>query len=228
MIIQIPKVLSQKQVSSMRAAMETQSVWIDGNATAGAQAVSVKHNQQLDQNHEVTRQLGDFVLDALSQSSMFISAALPQKISPPMFNRCDQSQGYGLHVDNAIRIIPGTAIRLRTDLSATIFLSNPDDYDGGELEIQDKYGSHAVKLEAGDMILYSSTSLHRVRPVQSGSRVCAVFWMQSMVRDDNKREVLYDLDKTIQSLTPGLGARDENLLRLNRTYQNLLQQWSET
>ena len=227
MIVKIEKLLSPRVLEVVQRELDA-APWESGSKTAGDQAVRVKNNQQLDERSQLAQQLGDVVMDALAQSNLFISSALPQRIYPPLFNRCHVGEGYGLHVDNALRVIPGTAMRLRTDLSATLFLSDPDTYEGGALQIQDKYGTQEIKLAAGDMVLYSSTSLHQVLPVTSGVRTCAVFWLQSMVRSDAQREVLFDVDTSLQSLTQQLPAGDENLIRLNRTYQNLLQQWADT
>jgi len=227
MIIPIHQVFSREQVQQIREYLDD-AEWVDGAATAGQQASSVKHNQQLEHDSTLCQQLGDVVLDALARHSTFISAALPQKIYPPLFNRYAVGEAYGLHVDNAIRIVPGTATRVRTDLSATLFLSDPDEYEGGELCIQDKFGSHKVKLAAGDMILYPSTSLHRVEPVTAGHRVSSFFWMQSMVRNHDQRDVLFDLDTSIQSLTTQHAHDHSDVMRLSAIYQNLIQQWVDT
>ena len=227
MIIPIPEVFNSDQVRQIRQYIE-QGAWQDGRATAGGQAVSVKNNQQLDEHAELTRQLSDAVLDALARSPLFISAALPLKIYPPMFNRYGVGETYGLHVDNAVRVIPGTPTRIRTDLSATLFLSDPDEYEGGELRIEDKFGSHTVKLNAGDLILYPSTSLHKVEPVRKGVRIASFFWLQSMIRQHEQRDVLFDLDQSIQSLTQQLGSEHADVMRLSGTYQSLIQQWADT
>ncbi|GGB96689.1 PKHD-type hydroxylase [Marinobacterium zhoushanense] len=202
--------------------------WVDGARTAGTQALGAKHNQQLDEQSPLARQLGDLILARLAQNPSFISAALPLKILPPMFNRYRDGGHYELHVDNAIRVVPGTITRVRTDLSATLFLSSPDEYDGGELEIEGKYGKQSIRLEAGDMILYPSTSLHRVRSVRSGARLAAFFWIQSMVRSHEQRELLFDLDSSVQSLTIKSGSDDVDVMRLSGLYHKLIQQWADT
>ncbi len=227
MIIPIHQVFTREQVSQIRGYLDD-AEWVDGAETAGAQASSVKRNQQLSQDSALCQQLGDVVLDALARHSTFISAALPQKIYPPLFNRYSVGETYGLHVDNAIRVVPGTAVRVRTDLSATLFLSDPDEYEGGELTIQDKFGSHHVKLSAGDMILYPSTSLHRVEPITKGQRVSSFFWLQSMVRNHEQRDVLFDFDTSVQSLTSQHGHDHADVIRLSGIYQNLIQQWIDT
>lgn len=227
MIIPIPKVFDPAHVPQLREMLDAAD-WIDGAATAGKQAIGVKHNQQLDQSSALTQQLSDLVMDALARSALFVSAALPLKIYPPMFNRYDVGETYGLHVDNAIRVVPGTATRIRTDLSATLFLSDPDEYDGGALRIEDKFGSHSVKLNAGDLILYPSTSLHTVEAVTRGSRVSSFFWLQSMIRSHEQRDTMFDLDRSIQSLTVKNGADDSDTMRLSALYQSLIQQWVDT
>lgn len=226
MILPIKQLFSADEVARIREHLD-QARWLDGGLTAGAQAASAKQNQQLDEQDPLAQKLGDLILAALAKHPLFISAALPLKILPPMFNRYRQGESYDLHVDNAIRVVPGTATRVRTDLSATLFLSPADEYDGGELEIEGKYGSQAIKLDAGDLILYPSTSLHRVTPVVRGVRVAAFFWIQSMVRSHEQREMLFDLDTSIQSLTTG-AADAEDLSRLTALYHKLIQQWADT
>lgn len=227
MLIAIPGVFSKRDVSKLRTHL-AKGNWLDGKATAGAQASSVKQNQQLDENSKLAQQLGDIVLDALAQQSLFMSAALPLKIFPPMFNRYQGNETYGNHVDNAIRFVPGTPTRVRSDLSATLFLSEPDDYEGGELVIQEQFGEQQIKLKAGDLILYPSSSLHQVLPVTSGQRLACVMWMQSMVRDNEQRQMLFDLDQSIQSLTTQHDHQHQDVMRLTSIYQNLLRQWAET
>lgn len=227
MIIPIRKVFSVEQVQKIRSYLDT-AQWVDGAQTAGVQANAVKNNHQLSMDDDLCRQLSDTVLDALARHATFVSAALPQKIFPPMFNRYGVGETYGLHVDNAVRIVPGTATRVRTDLSATLFFSDPHEYEGGELQIEDKFGAHQVKLDAGDMILYPSTSLHRVKPVTKGCRISSFFWLQSMVRSHESRDVLFDLDQSIQSLTQLHGPQHEDVMRLSAIYQNLIQQWVDT
>jgi len=227
MIISIQNVFNSEQVKKIRSYLDSAD-WIDGAESAGAQANSVKNNQQLSVDSELSRQLSDTVLDGLARHATFVSAALPQKIYPPMFNRYGVGETYGLHVDNAVRIVPGTATRVRTDLSATLFFSDPEEYEGGELRIEDKFGAHHVKLKAGDMILYPSTSLHMVEPVTKGCRISSFFWLQSMVRSHESRDVLHDLDQSIQSLTALHGHQHQDVMRLTGIYQNLIQQWVDT
>ncbi|MGE0447220.1 MAG: Fe2+-dependent dioxygenase, partial [Vicinamibacterales bacterium] len=199
MILQIPDVLSAEQVSHARRLLDA-SDWVDGRATAGHQSARVKENAQLPEDHPVARELGDLVLSALQRNALFLSAALPLRVFPPLFNRYSGGQHFGNHVDNAVRQVTGTPHRIRTDLSATLFLAGPDEYDGGELLIDDTYGAHSVKLPAGHMVLYPSTSLHRVEPVTRGARIASFFWIQSMVRSDTDRTLLFDMDTAIQRL----------------------------
>lgn len=226
MLICIPKVLSKAQVAACRAYMD-RAEWIDGRVTAGEQSAAVKQNSQLPENSPLAHEIGNLILDALAQTPPFISAALPLKIFPPLFNRYEQGGQFGLHVDNAIRHVPGTIVRIRTDLSCTLFLSEPEDYSGGELIIEDNYGAQAVKLEAGDMVLYPSTSLHRVEAVTAGTRICSFFWLQSMVRDDGERTLLYDLDQNIQNLASSLGLNHPQVVQLSSIYHNLIRRWAE-
>ena len=226
MLITIPSVLTKDDVAGFRAALD-RADWQDGRLTAGTQSLQVKRNSQLDPESPVALQLGQFILDRLSQSALFMSAALPHRILPPMFNRYDQAQTFGVHVDNAIRAMPLTGERLRTDLSMTLFLTEPEDYDGGELVVEDHYGAQVVKLAAGDMVLYPSTSLHQVTPVTRGVRVSAFFWLQSMVRSDPQRAILFDLDQAIQSLAAREGANTPEAVRLTGIYHNLIRMWSE-
>lgn len=225
MLLHIPDVLTADQVRQGRAALDTAD-WVDGRVTAGPQSARVKDNSQLADDHPVARELGAMVLQALQRSPLFMSAALPHRVFPPMFNRYTGGQAFGSHVDNAIRQVPGTSLRIRTDLSATLFLCEPADYDGGELLVEDTYGVHAVKLPAGHLVLYPSTSLHRVTPVTRGARVASFFWIQSLVRDDGARTLLFDLDSSIQQL----GAETPNhpvSLQLTGVYHNLLRRWAE-
>ena len=225
MIVQIPDVLSAEQVRAMRARLEGAD-WIDGLATAGHQGARVKRNRQLPEGSALAAELGDAILAALERHPLFISAALPARVYPPMFNRYEGGETFGNHVDNALRLVPGTAERLRTDLSATLFLAGPDEYDGGELLIDDTYGVHSIKLPAGHMILYPSTSLHRVEPVTRGARVASFFWVQSMVRDEGQRALLFDLDTSIQRLAQ-TGADEAARLQLMGCYHNLLRMWAQ-
>lgn len=227
MLICAPEVLSKQEVAYFRAIM-AKAEWEDGCATAGAQSALVKNNLQLPQGGEAARELGERVLEALANSPMFISAALPQKIFPPLFNCYGVGHGFGLHVDNAIRGVPGTPVRIRTDLSCTLFLSEADEYDGGELVIQDRVGEQEVKLAAGDLVLYPSTSLHLVREVTRGERIASFFWLQSMIRDNVARALLFDLDQAIQSLTERFGAGDPACVKLSGVYHNLIRTWAET
>lgn len=226
MLIQVPNVLSKEQVAKCRKVMD-EAAWVDGKTTAGPQAASVKQNGQLPDSPQA-RELGDMVLDALGRSALFISAAVPLRVLPPMFNRYGQGQFFGSHVDGAIRSVAGTGIRLRTDMSCTLFLAEPDDYDGGELVIEDNYGSQSVKLPAGDMVLYPSTSVHHVTPVTRGYRVASFFWLQSMVRSDSARSMLFDLDQSIQKLTVDRGHQDAVVVKLTGIYHNMLRHWAET
>jgi PKHD-type hydroxylase len=225
MILNIPGVLTTELLEQARRLLGT-AEWIDGSVTAGYQAVKVKHNLQVPEDHPAARQLGAIVLAALERNPAFLSAALPVKVYPPMFNRYDPGQTFGTHVDTAIRQVPETPHRVRTDLSATLFLSPPESYDGGELVIEDTYGTHAVKLAAGDMILYPGASLHHVRPVTRGSRLASFFWVQSMVRSDGDRTLLYELDTAIRHLA-GAAPDDATVVRLTNVYHNLIRRWAE-
>ncbi|BCM25583.1 Fe2+-dependent dioxygenase [Methyloradius palustris] len=227
MLISIPNVLSKAQVAECRQLMDV-AEWVDGNVTSGHQSALAKNNMQLPESSPVARQIGDLIQDALGQNLLFISAALPLKVFPPLFNRYLGGQGFGKHVDNAIRHLRGTNFRIRSDLSATLFLSEPDDYDGGELTIEDVYGEQKVKLPAGHMVLYPSTSLHHVTPVTRGARVCSFFWLQSMVRDDGQRTLLYQLDRSIQQLGIDRGHQDAEVISLTGVYHNLLRRWADS
>ena len=225
MLITIPNILSAEQVAHARQRL-AEAEWVDGKVTAGYQAQTVKRNAQIPENSPVSRELGELILGALARSPLFISAALPLRIFPPMFNSYAGGQTFGAHVDTAIRQFASTGQRIRTDLSATLFLTDPADYDGGELDIQDTYGTHSIKLAAGSLVLYPATSLHAVRPVSRGARVSSFFWLQSMIRDDGRRSLMYELDTAIQHLAadnPGHRAS----LPLTGVYHNLLRQWAE-
>lgn len=226
MMSSIADVLTSEQLHQCRQALE-QATWQDGRQTAGHIAVAAKSNQQLAQNDPLAQQLGDFILERLGQCPGFIATALPLKVLPPRFNRYAGGGAYGNHIDNAIFSVPGTPHRVRADLSATLFFSEPDEYDGGELVIEDSYGSHRVKLPAGHLVLYPSGSLHRVEPVTRGARLAAFFWIQSLVREDHQRGMLLELDKSIQALTRQLPESPE-LVRLTGVYHNLLRHWSQT
>jgi PKHD-type hydroxylase len=225
MLVAIPDVLIAEQVTRARQLLN-EADWVDGRITAGHQSARTKDNAQLPEDSPLARQLGDMILTALGQNPLFISAALPLRVFPPLFNRYAGGQSFGTHVDNAIRQITGTAHRIRTDLSATLFFANPDEYDGGELMVEDTYGTQQVKLPAGHMILYPSTSLHHVRPVTRGARVASFFWIQSMIRDDGQRTILFDLDTAIQKLNAG-NPNDPSLVQFTGVYHNLLRQWAE-
>ncbi len=200
--------------------------WVDGRVTAGHQSSRTKDNLQLPEGHPVAAKLGDMILAALGQNALFISASLPAKVFPPLFNRYAGGHSFGTHVDNAIRQVAGTGYRIRTDLSATLFLTHPDEYDGGELIVEDSYGTHSVKLPAGHMILYPATSLHHVRPVTRGVRTSSFFWIQSMVRDDGRRTLLFDLDNGIQRLNQDL-PEHPSAVQFTGVYHNLMRQWAE-
>jgi len=227
MLITIPSVLTKEDVQQVRAHLDAAD-WEDGASTAGPQSAEVKRNQQLPPTSDAAQTLGKFILQYLTANPLFLSAALPSRILPPMFNKYEQAETFGAHIDNAIRVNPLTQERLRTDLSMTLFLSEPDEYDGGELLVEDHYGTQSVKLAAGDMILYPATSLHQVTPVTRGARVSSFFWLQSMVRSDAHRSILFDLDQSIQSLTETLGANDPETVRLTGVYHNLIRTWAET
>lgn len=224
MLLHIPGVLSSDEVARYRQAL-AEAPWADGRATVGAQGAQVKRNEQLPPDHPLARELGQHILQALARHPQFISAALPHRILPPLFNRYQGGGSYGLHVDGSVMAM-GDGQRLRSDVSTTLFLCDPEDYEGGELVVMDTYGAHEVKLPAGDLILYPSTSLHKVEPVTRGARTCAFFWTQSLVRDDGQRAALYELDQTIQRLRARLGDNDE-VLQLTGHYHNLLRRWAE-
>jgi PKHD-type hydroxylase len=225
MIVRIASVLSADELAAIRTRLED-GAWDDGRLTAGFQSAQVKANLQLPQSDPAAREASDAVLRALERSPLFVSATLPQHVFPPLFNRYGPGMAFGNHVDNAVRQIPGTPHRLRTDVSATLFLSAPEEYDGGELIVEDTFGTHSVKLAAGDLVVYPASSLHRVTPVTRGVRAAAFFWIQSMVRDDGARALLFDLDTTIRDLTEK-GADRDCLVRLTNCYHNLLRRWAE-
>jgi PKHD-type hydroxylase len=227
MLIQVPGVLTAAQVADVRRIIDAAD-WVDGNVTSGAQAALAKRNRQLPEDSAAAKRAGEIVLDALGRSALFMAAALPAKVWPPLFNRYGSGEQFGSHVDNAVRVKRGGTERLRSDLSATLFLSDPDTYEGGELTVDDTYGAHAVKLAAGDLILYPASSLHHVTPVTSGERVASFFWIQSMVREESRRRVLFDLDLAVQRLARELGQGHEAVVALTGTYHNLLRMWVET
>ena len=226
MLLPIENVLSKEEVQQFRSLLEL-TPWLDGKLTAGGQAMHVKANLQVDDSAESAVRLRNTILQQLSNHPLFISAALPGRIYPPKFNRYQNGGHYGLHVDNAIMPLADGRM-LRTDVSCTLFLSEPEEYDGGELTIETCYGAQAVKLPAGDMILYPSTRLHEVKPVTRGSRICAFFWIESMVRDSQQRELLFELDQSIQALTVERGADDNEVRRLSGVYHNLIRTWGDS
>jgi predicted 2-oxoglutarate/Fe(II)-dependent dioxygenase YbiX len=229
MLICVPGILSKDDVAEFRHIMDS-SDWEDGRSTAGAQSAMVKRNEQLPPDSEVARKLGHRIISAMTANPRFLAAAIPQQIFPPLFNRYSAESGhhFGIHVDNAVRGDKLTGLRIRTDLSATLFLSEPEDYDGGELVIEDLYGSHEVKLPAGDLVLYPASSLHMVTPVTRGVRVASFFWLQSMIRDPLARSMIFDLDTTIQGLSQRMGRDDPEMVRLTGLYHNLIRYWAET
>jgi PKHD-type hydroxylase len=227
MLVHVPNLLSGEQVAHIRGVLSG-SDWVDGKATAGSQSASAKRNLQVPENAPAARALGDIILTALGQNERFTSSALAMRVFPPLFNRYDQGMNFGAHIDNAIRFVKGasTPIRVRTDMSATLFLTDPADYDGGELVIEDTFGNHSVKLPAGDLVVYSATSKHHVTPVTRGSRWSSFFWIQSMIRDEAARTMLFQLDNTIQSLRKQVGDSDE-VVSLTGIYHNLVRRWAD-
>jgi PKHD-type hydroxylase len=226
MLIRIPQVLSAPEVKQCREALES-AEWVDGRATAGYLSSRVKDNAQVPEGHAVARRLGEMILNALDKNQLFVAASLPLKVLPPLFNRYTGGQSYGGHVDGAVRPVPGTPHRVRTDLSATLFLSETQEYEGGELIVQDLLGERRIKLPAGDMVLYPSTSVHRVEPVTKGARLAAFFWIQSMVREDAKRDLLFQLDTALRQL--GRDVPDHAaVVQLMGVYHNLVRLWSDT
>lgn len=227
MLLQIPDILTAEEVAHCRTVLEA-SPWVDGRITAGDQAAKAKFNLQIPEESDTARELGDIVLRALARNPAFNSAALPLRVLPPMFNRYDKNMTYGYHVDNSIRTIPGSGgMRMRADVSTTIFLSGPDEYDGGELIVEDTYGMKPVKLPAGHGVVYPSSSLHQVSPVTRGSRWASFFFTQSLVKDDGLRAMLYDLDVAIMDLRRELGDGNHSVLALVNHYHNLLRRWAE-
>jgi PKHD-type hydroxylase len=225
LLLQIPDLLGAQELAHCKRAL-AEAQWVDGRVTAGHQSAQVKHNLQIAEDSPLARELGKIVLTAVSRNALFISAALPNRIFPPLFNCYEAGHAFGTHVDNAIRVVGASGARVRTDVSATLFLSEPDDYEGGELVIEDTYGAHSVKLPAGGLVLYPASSLHHVRPITRGRRIASFFWIQSMVRDDSQRALLFDLDTAIR----GLGADQPahpSLVQLTGVYHNLLRTWAE-
>ncbi|PYT00506.1 MAG: Fe2+-dependent dioxygenase [Acidobacteria bacterium] len=225
MLIQVPDLLSPEQVAACRSLLDS-SEWIDGDVTAGHQSRRAKNNMQLAEGDPGAIMLGDIIQAELERNTLFVSAALPKKIFPPLFNRYSSGHSFGTHVDNAIRQVSGTEHRVRTDLSATLFLSDPDEYEGGDLVIEDNFGVQRIKLTAGSMILYPASSLHHVTPIKRGTRIASFFWIESMVRDDGQRTLLFDLDSSIQRLAAE-SPEHPSLIQLTGVYHNLLRRWAE-
>ena len=225
MLLHIPQILGPEQVAPMREAL-AQTPWDDGRVTAGPQAAQVKTNLQITEEHPVAQHLGEIVLKALGRNETFLSAALPHKVFPPLFNCYRAGAQFGLHVDTAVRDVRSKGLRVRTDLSGTLFLSEPGEYDGGELVMEDTYGAHAAKLPAGDLVLYPSTSLHRVNAVTRGARLACIFWVQSLVREDAQRTLLFEMDSALQSLNR-TAADHAAIVQLTGVYHNLLRRWAE-
>jgi PKHD-type hydroxylase len=226
MLITIPDILSNQEIADIRATLDA-TEWQDGRASAGTQSAEIKRNEQIPLNSPILPDLQARIVRALMAHPTWVSAALPAQILPPMFNRYAGGQTFGVHVDNAIRVIPGEGRQIRTDVSCTIFLCDPEDYAGGDLIIEGHYGAQSVKLPAGHAVVYPSTSLHEVTPVTRGARVASFFWVQSMIRDAQKREMLFDLDQSIQSVSASLGSNAPDVVRLTGIYHNLLRQWAE-
>ena len=227
MFLRVAKILNEEQLATVRSSLNGENApWVDGRVTAGHQGAPVKHNQQLDEGSPMARELGNFILAQLERNALFISAVLPNKVYPPMFNRYGEGMHFGTHVDGSVRMIPGSPQKLRTDLSATLFLAEPQSYEGGELVVESESGSQSAKLAAGDLIIYSSTLMHRVNAITRGVRLACVFWIQSLIREDARRVQLFELDGTIQRLTQ-TGADSESLVRLTAHYHGLLKAWAE-
>jgi PKHD-type hydroxylase len=224
MLIVIPQILDRERAKALGMTIAAAD-WVDGNITSGAGAALAKRNRQLPEGSEAALKARQVVQEALTASPLFLSAALPKRIFPPLFNRYGFGEGFGDHIDNAIRLLPDGS-QMRTDLSATLFLNDPADYDGGELSIQSEFGRVAYKLEAGDMLLYPSSSLHHVTEVTRGERIASFFWIESLVRDSGAREVLFDLDQSVQELSSERGGDDVQVLRLTKTYHNLIRRWA--
>jgi PKHD-type hydroxylase len=227
MMLAIPDLLDEAGVERVRAIVDP-GPWQDGNATSGHQSALAKRNRQLPEDSPAAREAGRLVLEALGRSPLFIAAALPLKIFPPLFNRYESGEAFGTHIDNAMRIHRSSEFRVRTDLSATLFLEDPDAYQGGELVVEDNLGARAVKLPAGHLLLYPASSLHRVEPITRGERVASFFWVQSMVRDDSARTILFDLDRSIQAIAADRGQDDGEVIRLTGLYHNLLRRWGDS
>ncbi len=226
MLTVIPDLLDGTNVGRVRALIES-AQWVDGNVTSGHQSALAKRNMQLPEEAPEAQQAGEIILDALGRSPLFIAAALPLKIFPPLFNSYEGGQAFGVHVDNAVRVQASTGFRARSDLSITVFLEDPQSYDGGELTVETNFGVQQVKLPAGHAVLYPSSSLHRVEPVTRGRRTASFFWLQSMVRDDAARQMMFDLDSSIQGLATDLGHDNAQVIRLTGVYHNLLRRWAD-
>ena len=226
MMLAVPKVLDAAELARVREIIGG-AEWVDGNITSGVQSALAKDNSQLPEDSAAAREAGGIILAALGRSPLFVAGALPLKVFPPLFNSYEGGEAFGTHIDNAVRIQRGTEFRIRSDLSATLFLSDPDDYDGGELQVEGLFGVQSVKLPAGDMLLYPASSLHRVTPVTRGRRLASFFWIQSMVREDSARTTLFDLDSAIQALAADRGQDDPAIVRLTGVYHNLLRRWAD-
>ena len=226
MLTVIPDLLDGTNVGRVRALIES-AQWVDGNVTSGHQSALAKRNMQLPEDTPEAQQAGEIILDALGRSPLFIAAALPLKIFPPLFNSYEGGQAFGVHVDNAVRVQASTGFRVRSDLSITVFLEDPQSYDGGELTVETNFGVQQVKLPAGHAVIYPSSSLHRVEPVTRGRRTASFFWLQSMVRDDAARQMMFDLDSSIQALATDLGHDNAQVIRLTGVYHNLLRRWAD-
>jgi PKHD-type hydroxylase len=225
-LVHVPKVLTEAQVARCRELM-ARAPWVDGRVTAGHQSAKAKDNLQITEGSPEAREMGEMIVAALERNPLFITAALPLRVFPPLFNRYEPDMTFGAHVDNAVRQVPGTPFRIRTDLSVTLFLSRPEEYDGGELIVEDVYGAHSVKLPAGDLILYPATSLHRVTPVTRGARLGSFFWIQSMVRDDGERSLLFDFDMAINQVNQAVPDHPA-VVALTSCYHNLLRRWADS
>jgi PKHD-type hydroxylase len=225
MLLQVPQVLTADEVRHARELLDA-AEWVDGRVTAGHQSALAKDNEQVPEQHPAAREVGQTIIAALARNPLFRAAAIPLHVYPPLFNRYTGGQSFGSHVDNAVRRVTGTANQIRTDVSATLFLCEPGEYDGGELIVEDTYGVQSIKLAAGSMVLYPATSLHHVRPVTRGARLASFFWIQSMVRDDGQRTLLFDLDLAIQRLA-GEAPEHPSVLQLTGVYHNLLRRWAE-
>jgi PKHD-type hydroxylase len=226
MLIVIPEVLSADTIARVRTLIDGEA-WIDGNATSGHQSALAKRNRQLPEDNTAAREAGTIILDALAAQPVFVAAALPHKVYPPLFNRYGVGDGFAPHVDSAVRIRRGSDFRVRSDMSATLFLGDPDSYDGGELVIEGQFGEQSIKLPAGHMVLYPASSIHRVEPVTRGERIAAFFWVQSMIRDDGARALLFDLDGAVQSVAADRGQGDAAVIKLTGVYHNLLRRWAD-